>query len=347
MQKVLITGATGMLGSRLVYDLFLKGSQIRAIYRDSKKIGVFKNYIKLYGGDAEKIANWVEWIQADLNDFQSLVDALDNVDMVYNCAAMVSFHPSDRSEMFKINIDGTGNLVNACLESGVKKVCHVSSIASLGRNEDGKLIDETSGWMPEEKHSGYSISKFHSEMEVWRGVEEGLCAVIVNPSVIIGPGDWKSGSSAFYGQLSYGLKFYSSGITGFIDVRDVSSAMIMLTDEGNFPKACGNRYILSACNMSYHDFFCKIAKSIGVEVPTIPVSKIMLNVAWRVAFLTGKIIGRKPQITQETALSSSNRKEYDGSKIFREFGFEYRSIDASIEDTAKLFLESKQQSRKK
>jgi len=341
MQKVLVTGATGMLGSRLVYDLFLKGIKVRAIYRSSKSIEIFKNYLKLYGGDREAITNWVEWVEADLNYFQSLVDALHGVDMVYHCAAMVSFRPSERSEMFRININGTGNLVNACLETGVKKICHVSSIAALGRNEYGKLIDETSGWIPEDKHSGYSISKFHSEMEIWRGAQEGLCAVIVNPSVIIGPGDWKNGSSAFYGQLDLGLRFYSTGKTGFVDVKDVTSAMLLLTDDDNFAKACGNRFILNAVNMSYRDFFSRIACSIGVQVPKIPVSNLMLSIAWRMSILWGKITGTTPQITQETALSASKRAEYDGSKITRLFNFNYNNIDESINAIGKIFLETK------
>jgi nucleoside-diphosphate-sugar epimerase len=338
MQKVLVTGATGMLGSRLVFDLYQSGIKIRAIYRDKKKIGVFKNYIALYGGDADAVAAWVEWVEADLLDFHKLSEALVGVDFVYNCAAMVSFHPSDREEMFRININGTGNLVNACLESDVKHICHVSSIAALGRSENGKLIDENSAWIPEEKHSGYSITKFHSEMEVWRGVEEGLCAVIVNPSVIIGPGDWRSGSSAFYGQLARGLRFYSSGATGFVDVRDVSAAMLLLTNSDNFEKACGNRFVLNAANMNYREFFSKIATAIGVEGPRFPVKKIMLSLAWRLAFLAGMVTGRKPQITQETALSASKRSEYDGSMITQKFGFQYRPIDESITDIGRIFL---------
>jgi nucleoside-diphosphate-sugar epimerase len=342
MQKVLVTGATGMLGSRLVYDLFLKGIKVRAIYRDVKRIEVFKNYIELYGGNAVELVDWVEWFEAELLDFVGLNDALDGIDMVYHCAAMVSFYPPDRAEMFRINVEGTGNLVNACLESGVKKICHVSSIAALGRNENGKLIDETSGWVPEEKHSGYSITKFHSEMEVWRGVEEGLSAVIVNPSVIIGPGDWKSGSSAFYGQLANGLRFYSSGATGFVDVCDVSAAMLLLTTDDNFEKACGKRFLLNAANMSYRDFFTKIALSIHAQVPTVMVTNLMLAIAWRMAFLAGKITGNKPQITQETAMSASNRTAYDGSKITSEFGFEYRPIDESIVHIGEIFLRGKQ-----
>jgi dihydroflavonol-4-reductase len=300
---------------------------------------VFKNYIRLYGGDVENVFNWVEWVEADLLDFHKLTEALADVDVVYNCAAMVSFHPSDREEMFEININGTGNLVNACIESEVKKICHVSSIAALGRSENGGLIDENSAWIPEEKHSGYSITKFHSEMEVWRGVEEGLCAVIVNPSVIIGPGDWKSGSSAFFGQLSRGLRFYSSGATGFVDVRDVSSAMLLLTSNNNFEKTCGNRFVLNAANMSYHEFFSKIALAIGVSPPFVPVKKIMLSLAWRLAFLAAKVTGRKPHITQETALSASNRLEYDGAMITRKFGFQYRPIDESIAEIGGVFLE--------
>jgi len=330
-----------MLGSRLVYDLFLQGVRVRAIYRDKSRIWLFENYIKLYGGNPETVQEGVEWFEADLIDFYRLKEALAGIDMVFHCAAMVSFHPADRRQMFKINITGTGNLVNACLDSDVKKICHVSSIAALGRSENGEMIDENSAWIPEEKHSGYSITKFHSEMEIWRGVEEGLCAVIVNPSVIIGPGDWKNGSSAFFGQLGRGLRFYSSGKTGFVDVRDVTSAMLLLTNNNNFEGACGKRFVLNAANLSYFDFFTKIASSIGAQIPKILVTNVMLSIAWRLALFAGKITGSRPQITQETALSASNRFEYDGTKITGEFHFKYRPIDESINDIGKIFLETK------
>jgi len=338
---VLVTGATGMLGSRLVYDLILSGFKVRAIFREKSRIDLFKKNVVYYGADPETLTNSLEWVETDLLDYFGLTKALEGIELVYHCAAMVSFLQADRSPMFDINIRGTANLVNACIEIGVKKICHVSSIAALGKTDDGGLIDEDQGWVPEKKHSGYSISKFHSEMEIWRGVAEGLNAVIVNPSVIIGPGDWKNGSSAFYGQLYRGLKFYSKGVTGFVDVRDVTSAMLLLTDESNFNTASGNRYILNTVNMSYHEFFSKIAFSIGVEAPKIPVTNFMLAVAWRLAIVLGMITGNKPQITQETALSASSKSIYDGLKIVKSFGFQYRSIDSSIMDIGRIFLESK------
>ncbi|NLU40051.1 MAG: NAD-dependent epimerase/dehydratase family protein [Bacteroidales bacterium] len=338
MKKVLVTGATGMLGSRLVFDLFSLGVKVRAIYRSQARIDIFRRYIKLYGGDPERVVEWVEWCEADLLNFHEMKDALEGVEMVYHCAAMVSFYLPDRSEMLRINVNGTGNLVNACLETGVKRICHVSSIAALGKAEGDGPIDETATWIPEEKHSGYSIAKFHSEMEIWRGVEEGLKAIIVNPSVIIGPGDWKNGSSAFYGQLARGLRFYSSGATGFVDVRDVSAAMLLLTHDENFLQACGNRFLLNAANLSYREFFTKIALSINAKVPTLPVTNVMLSLAWRLAFLAGKVTGNKPQITQETALSASKKATYNGSRICREYGFTYRPIDESIIEIGKIYL---------
>jgi len=273
---VLVTGATGMVGSRLVLDLIEAGYDVRAIYRDKKRIDQFIKNIECYGINSDLYTQSIEWVEADLLDYIQLTKALEGIEMVFHCAAMVSFHPSERSRMFDNNINGTSNLVNICLDKGIKKICYVSSIAALGKTDNGELIDEETSWIPEKKHSGYSISKFHSEMEIWRGVNEGLEAVIVNPSVIIGPGDWSSGSPAFFSMIGKGLKFFSDGVNGFVDVRDVTKAMLLLTNESNIEKAKNNRFLLNSTNISYESFFKIIAASISVEPPKKHASKIIL-----------------------------------------------------------------------
>jgi nucleoside-diphosphate-sugar epimerase len=336
-EKVLVTGATGMLGSRLVFDLIQEGYDVRAIYRDKNRIGQFRKNVEYYGADSNSMANLVEWVEADLLDYFQLTKALDGIEMVYHCAAMVSFNPSDRSLMFHNNIKGTSNLVNICLEKGIKRICHVSSVASLGKTENGGLIDEETSWIPEKKHSGYSISKFHSEMEIWRGISEGLDAVIVNPTVIIGPGDWRSGSPAFFSEIDKGLKFFTNGINGFVDVRDVSKAMLLLTNESNIDSAINNRYVLNAVNLSYESFFKLIAVSIGAVPPKYQASKWMLGIVWKVLKWYGIFSGTKPLITRETVISATNKSAYDGSKITRMFGFRYREIEETIAEIGAMY----------
>lgn len=339
-KKVLVTGATGMLGSRLVFDLILGGFAVRAVYRDKKRIGQFRKNIEYYGAGSESYASKVEWVEADLLDYESVLNALEGIETVFNCAAMVSFHPSDRYQMFENNIKGTSNLVNACLEKRIKRICHVSSIAALGKTNNGELIDEETSWTPERKHSGYSISKFHSEMEIWRGINEGLEAVIVNPSVIIGPGDWSSGSPAFFKMISKRLNFFTPGSTGFVDVCDVTKAMLLLTGDSNFETAKNNRYILNAENMSFKTFFKLIAVSLGVNPPTYPASKLMLGVGWRIVSFIGFITGKKPLITNESVQSAVNVSSYNGSKITEMFGFQYRNIEETISKVGAMYIKS-------
>jgi dihydroflavonol-4-reductase len=340
-EKVLVTGATGMLGSRLVFDLIHGGFDVRATYRDKNRIGQFRKNAEYYGADSKSLDNRVEWIEADLLDYDSMINALEAIEIVYHCAAMVSFHPSDRKQIFKNNIKGTFNLVNACLERGTKRICYVSSVAALGKTENGELIDEETSWTPEKKHSGYSISKFHSEMEIWRGINEGLDAVIVNPSVIIGPGDWSTGSSAFFGMISKRLNFFTPGSAGFVDVRDVTKAMLLLTKDSNFELTKNSRYILNAENLSFKSFFKMLAVSVGVDPPKYPASKIMLGLGWRIVFLIGFFTRKKPLITRESVQSSVNLSSYNGSKITEILGFQYRNIEETISEIGAMFLKKK------
>jgi dihydroflavonol-4-reductase len=338
---VLVTGATGMLGSRLVFDLVQAGYKVRAIYREKNRIDQFKKNIECYDADQNLLDNNIEWVEADLLNFFQLTKALAGIDMVYHCAAMVSFHPSEGSEMFNNNINGTANLVNACLEEKIKRICYVSSIAALGKSDNGELINEETAWIPDKKHSRYGISKFHSEMEIWRGVNEGLDAIIVNPSVIIGPGDWFSGSPAFFRQIDKGLKFYTQGINGFVDVRDVSKAMLLLTNESNIEKAKNNRFLLNSANMSYESFFKLIAASIRAVPPKYQAAKWMMIIAGELAKWFGVLSGTKTVLTRETIRNATSVSTYDGSKIVAQFGFQYRDIESSIAEIGTMYQKYK------
>ena len=222
---ILVTGGTGLLGSHLLLELARSGKNVRALKRKSSNISQVRKVFLYYVQNADELLQNIEWFEGDLLDFGSIEDSLEGVKEIYHAGAVVSFYPSDHKSMLKVNIEGTANLVNLALEKAISKFCYVSSVSTLGRADNLGLTDEETYWKASNKNSQYAISKYGAEREVWRGIEEGLNAVIVNPSVILGPGDWKSGSPAFFSRIGKGLKFYTSGINGFVDVRDVSKAM--------------------------------------------------------------------------------------------------------------------------
>jgi nucleoside-diphosphate-sugar epimerase len=210
----------------------------------------------------------------------------------------------------------------------------VSSIAALGRLENGQLVTEETNWVPSKKISGYSESKFFSETEIWRGIEEGLDAVIVNPSIIFGPANWETGSAKMFKTIWDGLKFYTKGITGFVDVRDVAKAMVLLMEERNFENAKNQRFLLNAENLSYQDVFYQIADSLGKARPKYFAPDLLLGFVWRAAKFAGLINGKPVMITRETVANSNVIYKFDGSKITRKFNFEYRPISETIQQTA-------------
>lgn len=338
VNKVLVTGATGMLGTRLVFDLLREGQKVRAIYRNEKRIDQFKKNIAYYCQNPEELSSLVEWVKSDVLDYESMCQVVEGMDLVYHSAAMVSFHSADQEDMFEINIQGTANVVNACLLKNVPKICHVSSIAALGKEDEGVEITEDSSWIPHAKHSGYQISKFHSEMEVWRGVNEGMEAVVVNPSVILGPGEWHAGSPAFFNNVFEGMTFYPGGGTGFVDVNDVSKAMVLLTNESNWEKANKNKYLLNGENLSYQYVFTKIAQTLDVKPPKLLAKPWLLGIAWRAAKLVGKITGKKPLITKGSVANASKMQFYSGKKITDQFSFKYTTIDETIERVGQVYL---------
>ena len=336
----MVSGATGMLGARLVFDLIQKGERVRAIYRNKAKLEQFKTNIGYYAANVDELFHKVEWVEADVLKYSSLFEALKGVTVVCHCAAMVSFYKGDRPLMYETNIEGTRNMVNAALECGVEWFCHVSSIAALGKTDNGEAVNEETSWIPQKKHSGYSISKFHSEMEVWRGINEGLSAVIVNPSIILGPGDWNNGSPAFFDRIFNSLKFYTSGITGFVGVNDVSKAIIDLCEPEIRQKVVGNRFVLNSENRSYFDVFRQIAQVLKVKAPSIKAGKIMLALAWRAAWIMAKLSGTKPIITCETVQNATEISNYDGTKISRTTGMHYQPINEAINEVGAMYLKA-------
>lgn len=333
---IFVTGGTGLIGSHLLFELAKKEVKIKALKRKTSDIGKTLKTFSYYTKNPEQLFEKIEWVNGDVLDYFSLEELLKGVDEIYHCAATVSFQTSERKKMITNNVEGTANLVDAALENGVKKLCHVSSIAALGRLQNGASVTEETNWIPSKKITGYSESKFFSEAEIWRGIEEGLDAVLVNPSIVLGPGNWDSGSSKLFKTIWDGMKFYTKGVTGYVDIKDVVRAMMLLMDETNFESCKNQRYLLNAENWSYQDLFYKIADELEKPRPKYFANDFLLGVVWRAATFYGKLTGQPSLITRETTASSNKINKFDGSKISRCFDYNYTSVSDSIRQTAQF-----------
>jgi dihydroflavonol-4-reductase len=329
-QKILVTGATGLVGSHLLYVLWQKGYAIRALYRHKGQIDNCAKTLSFYEPEPSKIIGTIEWIKGDVCDYYSLLDAMQNVVHVYHCAAMVSFDPREKKQMFLVNEEGTANVVNACLEAGVQKLCYVSTIGTLGKPVNGNLIDEETAWQNDDDHSQYSLSKFKAEMEVWRGSKEGLKTVVVNPGVIIGPGDTNRSSGALFGRVMHGLKYYTNGITGFVDVRNVVGFMAMLMES----ELDGDRYVLVSENLSYKELMANIAQDLSVPAPKTEATRLLTGLAWRSDKLMFWLFRKKPSFTRENARTSHAKSFYSAQKAIEQFNYTFIPIKQSIAETA-------------
>lgn len=331
---IFVTGGTGLVGAHLLYELTSAGKRVKALKRKTSNLQQVIKTFSYYSKTPKELFNLIEWVDGDILDYFALEKILEGVTEIYHCAAIISLNPKERRKMITNNVEGTANLVDAAIENGVKKICHVSSIAALGRLENGLVVTEETNWMPSKKISGYSESKFFSEVEIWRGIEEGLEAVIVNPSIIFGPANWETGSAKMFKTIWDGLKFYTKGMTGFVDVKDVVKAMVLLMDEKNFEKAKNQRYLLNSENLSYQNVFCQIAGSLVKPRPKYYTSDFLLSLVWRASEFVS-IFTRKPAlITRETVANSNKVYHFDGSKIVKQFNFEYLPVSKSIQQTA-------------
>jgi dihydroflavonol-4-reductase len=326
---VLVTGATGFVGEHVVAQLVARGYDVRALYRSKSKIGS-------QGILTPSQISAVNWVQADVTDYFSLEDALIGIKKVFHCAAFISYDPNQRDLMFETNINGTANLINAALHQGVQRVLYVSSIAALGQAAEPHLpIDETASWKGDKGQSNYAISKFRAENEVWRGMEEGLEVAVVCPSVILGPGQVASGSNQLFRKVYQGLRFYSPGATGFVDVRDVAHALCLL-DELNI---VGKRYVLNAHNLSYQQLFIQMAAALKVKAPSMLPPRWMAELGWRVNKLMAMLKGKMPFITRETVRSAYTKKSFGGGKILEKVPeFTYSPLEKTLADGAAATL---------
>lgn len=330
---ILVSGGTGLLGSNLLYALTASGKKCRAIFRDQSKIQLTKKVFESYDRDrAEELFSNIEWLACDVLDVFTLNEVMQGCEIVYHCAALVSFRRRDFSSMMKINRSGTANMVNVALACGVKKFCYVSSTAAVGKEKGSEFdtVVETNKWTQSPKTSGYSISKYSAEKEVWRAMEEGLNAVIINPSVIFGPGSWNESSLTIFRTISQGMKFYTSGSNAFVDVRDVVKCMIKLTDSN----IQGERFLCTGTNIAFKDLFDLMAAELKVKAPSIHAGAFLCGIAWRLASLLALFKG-KATITKESAKSAQSFVRYDSSKLLKTLSIEFTPIKDTIAFTVK------------
>ena len=328
---VLITGATGLVGSYLAIYLLENNENVRAIYRTPNSIEktktIFKNQNKIHLFDK------INWILADINDISALEIAFKGIENVYHCAALISFDPKDEEKLRKINIEGTANIVNFCLANNVKKLCHVSSIAALGDLQSHqKTIDENTDWNPEKTHSDYAISKYGAEIEVFRAHQEGLDVVIVNPGVILGVGCDYSGSNAIFKKVKNGLKFYTKGTTGFVSVNDVVKIMHLLSKSN----INGEKFVLVSENISYKKLLFSIANALNVTKPKYKISKTIINIAWRLDWIWSNLFFQKRNLSRDSAQSLFSKDVYDNLKIKKTLNYEFEKIDLVIDKIVKI-----------
>jgi dihydroflavonol-4-reductase len=331
---IVVTGGTGLVGSHLLFELTSKGNNVKALKRHSSRTENVLKTFRYYSEKAEELFSMIDWVEGDILDFVSLEEAFERATKVYHTAAFVSFVPAKKKKILNNNIQGTANVVNACISKNVGKLCHVSSVAALGHAMNGLLSNEELIWSPSKHRSYYSVSKFHSEMEVWRGIEEGLNAIIVNPSFILGPGNWDGGSSTLFKTIYSGIRFYPPGITGFVDVRDVAKAMVQLMDSN----ISGERFILNSEDWKFENIFTQIANAFNKPIPNIEVKRWMGALAWRAEWLRCLLTRKDPQITRETVNSGFSKSGFSSEKIKQRLGFQFIPIEQSISETAKILL---------
>jgi nucleoside-diphosphate-sugar epimerase len=323
-KQILVTGGTGFLGSYLLRYLLHEGyTQVRALRRPNSRMDLVAD-----------IANQIAWVEGDLLDIFALEEAMQNVQQLYHCAAIVSFDPRDRNQMRRVNVEGTANVVNAALHAGIEKMVHVSSVAAIGRSKNTDIVTEQSRWERSNYNSEYAISKYLSENEVWRGMVEGLPVAVVNPSIIIGSGRWHEGPQQLFRLVWKNFPFYTTGVSGFVDVRDVARFMVQLMESN----ITGERFILNAENLSFQTVMNEIAAHLKRKPPHIRVTPLIQQIAWRVAWLRTLLSGHRPLITREVANHATRSFYYQNGKSLTNFpDFEYTPIQQTIAETCRQF----------
>lgn len=321
---ILVTGGSGLVGNELITRLLAAGRQVRAIYNKTPL--------------AKFSSPNIEQIQCNILDVVKLEEVMQGIEQVYHCAAIVTFNPARKQEMYKINIEGTANVVNTALEAGVKKMLFVSSVAALGRIRENEPITELMSWTEETSNSAYGQSKYLAEMEVWRGIAEGLEAVMVNPAIILGAGNWNEGSTKLFQSVYNEFPWYSEGTTGFVDVKDLVKAMQLLMESD----ISGQRFIISAENRSYKEVLELMAKAFGKKPPYKKVTRFMAKIVWRFEAVKSWFTKQDPLVTKETAKTALAKAYFDNSKLMKFLEeFHYKPLQTTITEVCSTLADKK------
>lgn len=321
---ILLTGATGFLGSYVLQELIEHGYAVRALCRQRKPLPWIP----------ESVASQVEWQTGDVLDVVSLHEAMQGVNAVIHSAAVVSFQPAERERMYQVNVEGTNNVVNLALETGVQRFIHISSVAALGRTENESTVSEESKWEDNSLQTHYARSKLKAELHAWRGMAEGLEGVILNPSTILGYGDWNSGSCGLFKQIYQGFPWYTDGVNGFVDVQDVARATRLALES----TITEQRYILCAENWRFRDLQQAMADSFGVKGPTKKATPFLLGLAWRLAQWKGWITGKPELLSKESARVGVSQTRFDNQKFLQAFpAFQYRPLRKTIQEACQRY----------
>lgn len=330
----LISGATGLVGSYVCCELLKQGHKVRAIKRKNAQTDWFYNIARDLGIATEKLTENLEWREVELYDTIGLEEAMQGVERVYHCAALVSFSPKDREALYKVNVEGTAAIVNAAIAAKVKKVIYISSIAALSRKTETEPIDETSEWEESPRNSHYAKSKYFGELELWRGQEEGLDVVILNPAFVLGFGNPNKSSTGIIQKVRRGFLFYTEGVNGYVYVKDVAKATVMVGES----ETSGERFVLSAWNLSYKELFFTIAHSFGRPTPRILISKKAGLFFMRILQFLSKWKFPLHFITPETIRTAISTYNYSSEKIKRTFNFEFTPLNTCMSEISSSFI---------
>ena len=322
---IFITGGTGFLGAYIIKELIEKGYAVRAIRRTKK----LPAYI------SKEIFDKVEWVDGDVLDINSLEDAMEGIDIVIHSAAVVSFIKKERERMYHVNVDGTANVVNAALEKNVKRLIHISSVAALGRTAGGGHVNEEKKWEESKVNTHYGKSKYKAELEVWRGFAEGLSGIILNPSTILGYGDWNNGSAAIFKKVFEEFKWSTPGLNGFVDVADVAKVVVKFAAN----EITGQRFIVNSDNWYFERLQGTIADAFGKKRPAKKASLSLMNIAWRLEAVKSVFTGGKPLLTKESVRVANSKTHFENDKILKALpDFSFTPLEETIKKTCRLYL---------
>jgi len=330
----LVTGATGILGSHVVLALLQNNQPVVACRQKSSNLAQVEKLFSYYTSEHKQLFDKIKWVEVDICDIFSIEEALEGITTVYHCAGFVSFNKADRKKLTDINEKGTRNVVDACLQKKIGALCHVSSIGAINNLDYILPLNESVFWKKSGKESDYAVSKYNGEREVWRGIEEGLNAVIVNPGVILSPGFWNQSSSRLFETAYNGNKYYTEGITGYIAAMDVANAMIGLVSKKQF----SNRYILVEGNYTFKHIFTAMQTGLHKKPPFIHVSRGLLNFLRIITGFFGFFIGKPSGITKAIINSAYSKQVFSNAKVKSVLSFTFKPVDDVITDICKHYL---------